>query len=84
MLNTGRFAEARAHLDRGLAFYVPAEHRPLATRFGQDARVAALFDRSLTLWLLGYSDAALADAERAVEDAPARLRLCWRRSHCHR
>ena len=69
LLNTGRFAEARAHLDRGLAFYVPAEHRPLATRFGQDARVAALFYRSLTLWLLGYSDAALADAERAVEDA---------------
>jgi tetratricopeptide (TPR) repeat protein len=69
LLNTGRFAQARAHLDRGLAFYDHAEHRPLATRFGQDARVAVLFYRSLTLWLLGYPDAARADADRAIEDA---------------
>ena len=28
-------------LDRAIALYDPAEHGPLATRFGQDARVAA-------------------------------------------
>ena len=30
------FAEGRAHLDRAIALYDPAEHRPLATRFGED------------------------------------------------
>jgi class 3 adenylate cyclase/predicted ATPase len=69
LLNTGNFAEARTHLDRGIVLYDPVEHRVLATRFGQDARVAALFYRSLTLWLLGYPDIALADADRAVKDA---------------
>ena len=69
LFNTGNVVEAREHLDRAIALYDPAEHRPLATRFGQDARVAVLFYRSLTLWLLGYSDAALTDAEHAVNDA---------------
>ena len=42
---------------------------PLATRFGQDARVAILSFRSLALWMLGYPDAALADADHALKDA---------------
>ena len=69
LLNTGNFAEARVHLDNGIALYDPAKHRQLATLFGQDARVAVLFYRSLALWLLGYPDAALIDADRAVKDA---------------
>jgi hypothetical protein len=43
----------------------PKEHRSLATRFA-GARVLALAYRSFAQWLLGYPDAALADAERAV------------------
>ena len=54
---------------RRIALYDPAEHRPLATRFGQDARVAILCYRSLALWMLGYPEAALADADRALNDA---------------
>ena len=69
LFNTGNIVEAREHLDKGIGLYRPAEHRPLATRFGQDARVAVLFYRSLTLWLLGYPRAALMDAEHAVIDA---------------
>ena len=34
-----RHRESKAHLDQGIALYDPLEHRPLATRFGQDARV---------------------------------------------
>jgi len=34
-----------------------------------DARVAALNFRSWALWLLGYPDAALADADRGLKDA---------------
>jgi predicted ATPase len=66
---SGDIAEARAHLDRGMVLYDPAEHRPLATRFAIDVRVGILFARSLALWVLGYPEAALADAERALRDA---------------
>ena len=66
---TGDVAESRAHYDRALALYDPAEHRPLATRFGQDIGVVVLSYRAETLWLLGYPQAARADADRALKDA---------------
>jgi class 3 adenylate cyclase/predicted ATPase len=62
-------AEGRAHYDQSVALYDPTVHRPLATRFGQDAGVATLCFRSLALWLLGYPDAALADAKQALWEA---------------
>jgi len=68
-LHTGDIAQARVHYDRGFALYDPAEHRPLATRFGQDVRVAILSYRSWTLWILGYPDLGLGDADRALKDA---------------
>ena len=34
LLRTGDIADGRAHLDQAIALYDPAEHRPLATRFG--------------------------------------------------
>jgi predicted ATPase len=69
LTSTGSIAEGRAHFDRAMAFYDAVEHRPLATRFGQDIGVAILSYRPLALWLLGYPDAALADTEHALKDA---------------
>ena len=69
LLFTGDIAEGRAHLDQAIALYDPAEHRPLATRFGQDSGVAILSFRSLALWLLGYPEAALRDADDALKNA---------------
>ena len=69
LLATGDIAEGRKHLDRALALYDPAEHRRLATRFGQDLRTAILCHRAIALWILGYPKRALADAEYAVKDA---------------
>ena len=69
LLLTGDIAESRAHYDSVIASYDPAEHRPLATRFGQDVRVSTLCYRAWTLFILGYPDAALADAGRALTDA---------------
>jgi len=69
LLYTGDIAQSRAHLDQGIALYDPVEHRPLATRFGQDTRVTILFFRSQTLWMLGYPEAALADTRHALKDA---------------
>ena len=69
LLHTGQIAGGRAHLDRAVAFYDPAEHRHLATRFGQDVGASALAWRSLALLLLGYPQDALADAVRALRIA---------------
>ena len=66
---TGAFAEGRAHYDQAIALYDPAEHRPLATRFGQDFRVAILSYRPWAIWPLGYPEAALADTSHALKDA---------------
>jgi class 3 adenylate cyclase/predicted ATPase len=65
----GDVAEGRAHYDQAMALYEPAEHRPLAARFGQDVGVTALSFRSLALWLLGYPEASLRDADDAVKNA---------------
>ena len=69
LLHTADIAESRKHFDRTNALYDPAEHRPLATRFAVDARVSVLSYRSWALWLLGYPDAALGDADQALRDA---------------
>jgi class 3 adenylate cyclase/predicted ATPase len=66
---TGNFAEAFTHLDNVITSYDPTEHRELAARFGQDIRVATLCFRSWVRWMLGYPDAALADARSAVMEA---------------
>jgi predicted ATPase len=69
LLHTGDIAAGRAHLDQAIALYDPAEHRPLATQFGQDAGVTALSLRSWALWLLGYPEAALRDTGDALKNA---------------
>jgi class 3 adenylate cyclase/predicted ATPase len=65
----GNLAAALAQFDCAIATYNPAEHRQLSARFGQDIRVAALCYRSWIRWMLGYPDAAVADAKRAVAEA---------------
>ena len=65
----GDLEKGRSHFDQGLALYDPAKHRSLGARFGQDPRPSALSFRGLTLWLLGYPEAALTDIDHAIEDA---------------
>ena len=69
LLATGDIAESQAHLDRAIVLYDPGEHRPLATRFGQDLGVSTLSYRSFASWFLGYPEAALVTADRALKDA---------------
>jgi predicted ATPase len=69
LLCTGDILQARVHSDRAAALHNPAEHRPVATRFGQDNGVAILAYRSLGSWLLGYPAASLAEVESAVRAA---------------
>jgi class 3 adenylate cyclase/predicted ATPase len=69
LLLTGDIAGGRAHCDQAIALYNSAEHRPLATRFGQDVGVATLSYRSFALWLLGFPEAARTDIEHALKNA---------------
>jgi predicted ATPase len=69
LLATGNLMQARRHFDQAIALYAPAEHRPMLTRFSVDIGVLSLTYRSRIMWLLGYPEAALADAERALVDA---------------
>jgi len=66
---SGDFVTARTHYDKGLELYDPDKHRQLATQFGQDAAESLLSGRSWVMWLLGYPDAALGDADRALNVA---------------
>ena len=69
LMSTGDIAEGRAHCDRAVALYDPAAHRALAMGIGHDARVGILCYRPFALWMLGYPDAAHADADQALKDA---------------
>jgi predicted ATPase len=69
LTSTGDIVDGKAHLDRAIALYDPAAHRPLATLFAVDARVSILSFRSRALWMLGYPEAAIADTDQGVTDA---------------
>jgi predicted ATPase len=69
LLYAGKIVEGRNHLDRAIELYDAREHRPLATRFGQDTGVAAFSQRALALWYLGYPEAGLSDATYAIKAA---------------
>jgi class 3 adenylate cyclase/tetratricopeptide (TPR) repeat protein len=66
---SGALQTARQHLDQAVALYVAAEHRSLATRFGQDIGVAALGYRSYVLYHLGYPESAFRDVDEALKSA---------------
>jgi len=69
LLFTGEIAAAQARYSQGLALYDPEEHRPFAMHFGHDSSVVSLGCRSVAFWLLGYPEKALADVNRALNDA---------------
>jgi predicted ATPase len=69
LMFTGDLLQGRAYLDQAIALYDPAEHSRLTMGFGIDHLVAALTNRSLTLWMLGYSEAAFEDAGKALKNA---------------
>ncbi len=71
LLFLGDIIGGRNHLDAAMALYDPAKHRSLGTRFGQEVGVAILSNRPLALWLLGYPEAALKDANDALNHARA-------------
>jgi predicted ATPase/DNA-binding SARP family transcriptional activator len=69
LMGTGNIERSRPHYEKAIALYDPCEHRPMATRFGQDVGVVVLSYRAWTQWLLGHPEAALADSDLALKAA---------------
>jgi class 3 adenylate cyclase/predicted ATPase len=69
LLFVGEVAKSQTHFDQTIALYNPTEHRLLAATFAHDVRVITTCYRSWALWLLGYPDLAIVDADQAVRDA---------------
>ena len=69
LLLTGEIARGKVHLDHAITLYDP--FLPRASMAREDPRVAALIFRSIALWMLGYPEAALADASGAIKNARA-------------
>jgi predicted ATPase len=67
----GEVTAARAHLEQGLALYVPEEHCTLAFRYGIDLGVWCLSYVAWPLWLLGYPDQAHKRSHEAITLAQA-------------
>jgi predicted ATPase len=68
-LHRGQLDWARAHLERGLALYDPAQQRSLTVLFAENARVAMLSFLSLTLGLLGFAEQARLRSTEALAEA---------------
>jgi class 3 adenylate cyclase/predicted ATPase len=62
----GELAEARAHLEQGIALYDPQQHRSLAFRHGRDPGVTSRYVAALVLWQLGYPSQALQRSHEAI------------------
>jgi predicted ATPase len=68
-LPSGRFIEARAHLEQALELYDPVEHSAPVFVYAFDPRVVCLDYLSRTLFPLGYVKTALARSAEALDVA---------------
>jgi predicted ATPase len=68
-LTTGKFPEARRHLERARDLYDAGQHASYRFQYGQDIGVAALCYLSWAQWHLGYVDQALTVAAEAMKRA---------------
>jgi class 3 adenylate cyclase/predicted ATPase len=66
LLFKGEFASARTHLEQGLAFYEPQQHRSDALVYGYESRVTCAALASWVLWYLGYPDQGLKRMREAL------------------
>jgi predicted ATPase len=69
LCDLGEFIDALAHLEQGIAFYNPQQHRFLASLYGMDPRVAGQSQAARVLWCLGYPDQALKRSHEALTQA---------------
>lgn len=66
LLRLGEFTSARNHLEQGLTYYTPSQHRRLIVQYGLDPGLVCLGALSWTLWYLGYPEQALQRSQEAL------------------
>jgi TOMM system kinase/cyclase fusion protein len=59
LFRLGELAPARVHLEEGMIYYDPHQHRSHMALYGHDPGVLCLAYAARALWLLGYPDQAL-------------------------
>jgi TOMM system kinase/cyclase fusion protein len=62
----GEFAQARQHLEQGLARYEAKQHHGHALLYGQDPGLGCLNYLAIVLWLLGYPEQAQERSRQAL------------------
>ena len=62
----GEMAQARVHLEQGMALYDPQKHRSHAFVYGQDPGVACQALAAWPIWVLGYPEQALRYIHKAL------------------
>ncbi|MET4070715.1 class 3 adenylate cyclase/predicted ATPase [Bradyrhizobium sp. S3.2.6] len=70
LLQLGRFAEAKAHLEPILPLHDPERDRALASQYIVDPGVSGGSFLALALWILGYPEQALAVRDKIFSLAP--------------
>jgi predicted ATPase len=74
LLRLGEFAQARAHLEQGMALYDRQQHRAEVFHYGNDTEVCCRAFVAEALWVLGYRD----QARQRIEEA-----LAWAQELAH-
>ena len=69
LIYAGRFAAARAHLEKVLALYDPNSHGSLGYQTGSQPRVGARGQLGIALFCLGFPDQALVQSNTAIAEA---------------
>jgi predicted ATPase len=70
LLQLGRFADAKAHLESILPLHDPERDRALASQYIVDPGVSGGSFFALALWILGYPEQALAVRDKVFSLAP--------------
>jgi predicted ATPase len=70
LLQLGRFADAKAHLEPILSLHDPEQDRALAYEYVVDPGVSGGSFFALALWILGYPEQALAIRDKVLSLAP--------------
>jgi predicted ATPase/DNA-binding winged helix-turn-helix (wHTH) protein len=66
LFSLGELPAARKHLEQIVSLYDPAQHRQLTWLYGQEPGMAGYAFLALTLWLLGYPEAALKRQQEGI------------------
>ena len=66
LFHLGNLVPSREHLEQGLAFYDPQQHRSHAFLYGYDPGVWSLVFAAWALWYIGYPDQALKRNQEAL------------------